>query len=177
MDNVKIDMDEFESLFVEKLGKKEISKKKILTKEKSQIVTLLDPKRSMNISIATASIKMSYSDFGSVISSMEEDRLDETQLTQLMENLPTSNEKKKLQEYIEKEGNTESLGNAEKYMAAIINVPFCDERLKSMVFKCQFPGIADEWKSTAELIHVRKDISHPIHIHYVHYGLPLLLLI
>ncbi len=155
MGDVKIDMEEFEALFVEKLGNKEAPKKKIVKKE-PQIVSLLEQKRSMNISIATASIKMSYSDIQSVISSMEENRLEETQLTQLMENLPTAKEKQKLQEYIEKEGgNTERLGNAEKYMAAIINVPFCDQRLKCMVFKCQFPSMVGELNSNAELINVR----------------------
>ncbi len=85
---------------------------------------------------------------------MEENRLEESQLTQLVENLPTANEKKKLKEYIEKEGNTDRLCNAEKYMAAIINIPFCEQRLKCMVFKCQFPSMVDELNSNAELIHV-----------------------
>ncbi len=58
-DDIKIDMEEFESLFVEKLGKKEAPKKKVVKKE-PQVVSLLERKRSMNISIATASIKMSY---------------------------------------------------------------------------------------------------------------------
>ncbi len=170
MGDVKIDMEEFEALFVEKLGNKKAPPKEIVKKE-PQIVSLLERKRSMNISIATASIKMSYSDIQSVISSMEENRLEETQLTQLMENLPTANEKKKLQEYIEKEGgNTERLGNAEKYMAAIINVPFCDQRLKCMVFKCQFPSMVDELNSNAELINVRAILYYttipPMHTRY-----------
>ncbi len=152
-------MDEFEALFVEKPGNKEAPKKKVVKKE-PQVVSLLEPKRSMNVSIATASIKMSYGDIQSTISSMEENRLEESQLTQLMENLPTANEKKKLQEYIEKEGNTERLGNAEKYMAAIINVPFCDLRLKCMVFKCQFPSMVDELNSNSELINVRTPHPH-----------------
>ncbi len=152
--DVNIDMEEFEALFVEKLGNKEAPKKKV-AKKGPLVVSLLDRKRAMNISIATAAIKMSYSNIQSVISSMEENILEETQLTQLVENLPTAQEKKMLQEYIENEGgNTERLGNAEKYMAAIITVPFGDQRLKCMVFKSQFPSMVDAFSSNVELINV-----------------------
>jgi len=164
-DNIKIDVSEMESLFVEKLDQKKPEKTKEKKDEtaKPTKVTLLDGKRSMNTSIAIARVKMSYSDIREAITTLKDNSLTEEQLVQLLEFMPTEEEEQKLKAYVSAGSDVEMLGEAEKFMLEMTQMKNRTARVEAMIFKEQFSQKVEELNMTSSLVESACDdvkISH-----------------
>ncbi|KAG5177850.1 hypothetical protein JKP88DRAFT_331372, partial [Tribonema minus] len=183
-ESIKIDMDELEELFVEKLDEQKKEKKEekevrpytttsrlrlncicsgcmnIYGKDgpaKAAKIALLDGKRGMNCAIAIARVKMAYAEIREVVLTLREGALTEEQLTQLLEFMPTEEEEGTLRGYKDSGADVEALGEAEKFMLEMAAVPQRAPRIKAMLFKEQLFGRIDELRGTAGLVEAACD--------------------
>ena len=157
---VCLDIDSLEELFGKKVKKKvaspvpngannmkedENKKKKRAAKE-----TLLDPKRSYNMCIALARLKLSNKVLKTAILAMSEEHLDAEQIGKLRKLVPTSEE----QELLKNWGGTDSkqLAQAERFVYELKDISSIAERLELWQFKLQFQALCDEQQSKVDLL-------------------------
>ncbi|KAL7542696.1 hypothetical protein ACHAXR_011993, partial [Thalassiosira sp. AJA248-18] len=148
-DSLKVDQDEFESLFTDssnpKDKKKTAAEKPAASKQKKS-VQVIDAKRGMNGGIILARIKVEFSAMAEMVNEMDCGKLDDTQLKALREFLPTKDEKFAIEGYVKgassssktKEAAINDFCACEKYMLAMMKVEMADEKFECMLFKYQF---------------------------------------
>ncbi|KAL9179362.1 hypothetical protein ACHAXT_008652 [Thalassiosira profunda] len=148
-DSLKIDQEEFQSLFTDSSNpadkKKTVAEKPAASKQKKS-VQVIDAKRGMNGGIILARIKIEFSVLADMVTEMDCGKLDDTQLKALREFLPTKDETFAIEGYIKgasssaktKEAAINDLCACEKYMLAMMKVDMADEKFEAMLFKYQF---------------------------------------
>ncbi|CAK4068058.1 unnamed protein product [Aphanomyces euteiches] len=153
--NIQLDMDEIEALFF----KETTTAKKPAAKplNRKQAVTLVDGKRAMNAAIALARIKLSYEEVASAIQTYDNMGLTLEQLTTINEFLPTDDEVGIIQRY---QGDTSSLGEAEKFFAAIAKVPRYNIKMECLIAKQAFPShVTDVATSIRNITQACEDVK------------------
>ncbi|TPX32726.1 hypothetical protein SmJEL517_g04199 [Synchytrium microbalum] len=156
----KIDLDELEKMFAaaapaasSSLGSdgalnsaKSGSKEGLAGKEK-KVVTLLDSKRSNNISIMLGRVKMPFKEIRESLIHMEGEKISENLIKMFLASVPTAEESDMIRDYV---GHDESklieLGKAEQFFWEMLKVPRYEERLKALVFKFRFGERTSEVK-------------------------------
>ncbi|ORZ12198.1 formin homology 2 domain-domain-containing protein [Absidia repens] len=102
---------------------------------KQPLKTLLEFNRANNIAIMLARIKLSYSEIRDSIWTVDDHRLNVDNLMAIRQYIPTKEEIEMLRDY---DGDSDGLGNAEKYFKAIMNIPRLSDRIDCMVFRRKF---------------------------------------
>ena len=100
--------------------------------KKQTSVTLIDQKRSLNISIQLAGLKIPFDNIKAALLSMDEEVLRTEQLEVIASSLPTSKEIKLIMDY---RGEKEELATVEQYFMHIMQVPRLEGRVNALLYK------------------------------------------
>lgn len=86
--------------------------------------------------------------------------------TELLESLlkmaPTKEEERKLKEY--KDDSPTKLGHAEKFLKAVLDVPFAFKRVDAMLYITNFESEVEYLKRSFQTLEVNKDFRPPIQL-------------
>ena len=153
MAQLKYDASEFENLFTETMDPAEKKKKAAAKRgadrsgKPKKSVQVIEGKRGMNGGIILARLKISFDKIAKMVDLMENgDTFDATQLSALKEFLPTDDERKALQKYVDdaskkpetKEEVMADLCACEKYMVEMMGVRNAAGKFDCMLYKLQF---------------------------------------
>ena len=117
---------------------------------KPAIVSLLDPKRTQNLGLLVARMwKGDFSDLAAAILRMDIATISAQTLEQLGKNLPTQEEVASVGTY---EGEPKYLNKADKFVAAVGQVPQLQARVDSMLFKTMFSEMHQPVKNQVDTI-------------------------
>lgn len=90
--------------------------------------------------------------------------------TELLENLlkmaPTKEEERKLKEY--EDDSPFKLGTAEKFLKAVLDIPFAFKRVEAMLYISNFDSEVEYLKKSFETLEVIFYIIHSLQIGYAH---------
>ncbi len=116
---------------------------------KNKKISLIDSKRSYNITISLAQFKAfkSFDDLCDTVISLDSSRLNNEQLQNMMALMPTQDEMRKMKDY---KGDRQGLGQAEMFFLSISTTPRFATKLNTFIFIQQFADNASELLSTVE---------------------------
>jgi hypothetical protein len=139
-ENVIIDDTEFDLLFVDKNEEGKTTKANVDSDKEKKLdkskLSVIDGKRSMNCCIALARIKVPYANIAISLQHFEGGKFTADQLVSLTEFLPTDEEVQKLKQFLStSKSDTSRLGEAEKFMLHMMDVPRCEERFNCLVLQ------------------------------------------
>jgi len=176
-DSLKVDQDEFESLFTDTMNpaekKKKVAKENDGASKQKKSVQVIDAKRGMNGGIILARIKLEFSEIADMVNEMDCGKLDDTQLKALREFLPTKEERFAIQGYVKgasaskktKEAAINDFCACEKYMYAMTEVEMADEKFECMLFKYQFDNKLKELtEGVTTLISACEDVQKSVRL-------------
>ncbi|KAI8926996.1 formin homology 2 domain-containing protein [Entophlyctis helioformis] len=116
-------------------------------------VTVLDPKRSNNVSIMLGRVKVSFTELRDTLIQMQEDKVSETLIKQFQVNKPTPEDLELIKEYTGgKEAKVSELGKAEQFLWEMSKVPRLDQRLNVLNYKLKFRDRVLENKPQIEAV-------------------------
>lgn len=115
---------------------------------KKRTVHILEQQRAQNIEIVLNVIRKPYEEIRKAIITLNEDILTLDNLENLCMCMPTSEEVKLVKAYVSNEN--EELGNAEKFIQVVMDIPRLTQRLQSLIFYKSF---------TLELSEVEPDLD------------------
>ena len=127
-----LDLGELDSLFALEDPNAAKKKKKPEGDGKPKAVSLIDSKRSLNISIQLAGIRMPFKDIKKALLSMDDTVLGLDQLNILTLCVPTMDEVKLLKNY---PGDKAELATVEQYFLQVMAIPRLSQRISSLVFR------------------------------------------
>lgn len=123
-----LNLDELDDMFAIEDAK---AKAKVAAvKQKS--VTLIDQKRSLNISIQLAGLRMPFEEIKDALIAMDDTVLKTEQLEVIAASVPTSAETKLILDY---QGSKEDLATVEQYFMRIVQIPRLEGRVNSLLYK------------------------------------------
>ena len=126
-----VNLKDLETLFaLEDLSKKKSSV--AAADGKPKVVSLIDPKRSLNISIQLAGIRMPFKQIKAALLSMDDETLKVDQLNILALAVPTTEEISLLRSY---PGDKSMLATVEQYFLQVMPIPRLGARIAALVFK------------------------------------------
>ncbi|XP_027092068.2 formin-like protein 1 [Coffea arabica] len=134
----KLDEEMIETLFVVKTPTqvpKETTRRPILPSP-SQENRVLDPKKSQNIAILLRALNVTVDEVCEALIEGNADNLGTELLESLLKMAPTKEEERKLKEY--KDDSPFKLGPAEKFLRAVLDVPFAFKRVDAMLYISSF---------------------------------------
>uniref|UniRef100_K3X766 FH2 domain-containing protein n=1 Tax=Globisporangium ultimum (strain ATCC 200006 / CBS 805.95 / DAOM BR144) TaxID=431595 RepID=K3X766_GLOUD len=117
--------------------------------KKKLITALIDMKKSQNIAITLARVKIPFSELKREILAMNSDVLSTAHLKSLMDMWPDHKEQEAINAY---DGDTSILGTAEYFLVETRDVPRFRDKLGCLVFKQEFPSRVKELRDSIELL-------------------------
>jgi hypothetical protein len=149
--SIDIDEDEFNDLFQAEAAVSQKPKARIATKKKGAAVRVIDPKRANNGGIVLARVKMSPDEMARSVDRMDSGSLTAGQIENIIEYLPTKEERSKLENYMEEEGEGandpaerfQGLCECEKFMVSMMTVKHPNQKLDALHFQVDFQGCLD----------------------------------
>jgi hypothetical protein len=111
---------------------------------------VLDPKKSQNISILLRAINVTIEEVCEALLEGNSDTLGTELLESLLKMAPTKEEERKLKEY--KDDSPFKLGSAEKFLKALLEVPFAFKRLDAMLYVSNFESEIEYLKKSCETL-------------------------
>ncbi len=159
-----IDNEEFTNLFTSSINNKAALKNdtKPDTKKNSskQKVQLIDSRRRMNGSILLAKFKVDYKALAKQVNTMEYVQAEANELRGMMQLLPTKDESLALRSYLpptdaprsEIDDSINKLGECERYMAVMLDVPDANAKFECMVFRAEFESHAESIRDGTKLL-------------------------
>ncbi|XP_068701516.1 inverted formin-2-like isoform X1 [Montipora foliosa] len=136
--------------------KKAVAKKTESKKKESSEITLLDPKRSLNVNIFRKQFKKSNEEIVEMISKGDSKAFDVDVLKAFIKLLPDNTEREMLKGFT---GDKTHLGSAEKFLLSVVSIPGYSLRLEAMEQKEEFQLILETIEpSIAALNGAIKDI-------------------
>jgi Formin Homology 2 Domain len=146
LENIKINEDEFESLFQAVRGAVAaplVTVTRLI--KRARDVRVIDAKRANNGGIILARLKVSYDDFADAVDRIGDLEITAEQIEKVIEYLPTEEERKALESYMSEGGQYaeekyESLCECEKFMVSMMTVKQVKRKVRALMFKLQFEG-------------------------------------
>jgi len=140
---IKIDEEEFQELFqVEKASESAIKSGPSPFAPKRGAVRVIDAKRANNGGIILARLKMSHDDMADAVDRINEHALTAEQIENIIEYLPTKDERKALESYMLGHGDAaekfDALCECEKFMVSMMTVKHAKRKVRALLFKLQF---------------------------------------
>ncbi|GLE08468.1 hypothetical protein PINS_up019651 [Pythium insidiosum] len=114
-----------------------------------QVMYLIDMKKSQNIAITLARIKLSYPELKREILALNPTVLSTAQLQALMDMWPDQQEQVAIDNF---HGDDSMIGAAEKFLVETRNIPRFREKLGCLVFKQEFPNRVHELRESINLV-------------------------
>ncbi|XP_076907417.1 formin-like protein 1 [Bidens hawaiensis] len=151
----KLNEEMIETLFVVKpqnpsnLNEKSPVKRPILplTDQENQV---LDPKKSQNISIALRALNVTTEEVCDALLEGNVGALRIELLESLLKMVPTKEEERKLKDY--RDDSPYKLGPAEKFLKAVLDVPFAFRRIGAMLYVSNFDSEVEYLKSSFQTL-------------------------
>ncbi|KAG0480826.1 hypothetical protein HPP92_011422 [Vanilla planifolia] len=150
----QVNEERIESLFVCNT-KKETSKQSILTIPKQENRVVLDPKKSHNIAILLRALNITEDMVCTALLEGNTERLGTELLETILRMAPTREEEHKLRE---SEDDTQVLlGPAERFLKALLDIPFAFKRLDAMLYISNFEFEVNYLKKSFETLELACD--------------------
>ncbi|XP_050205842.1 formin-like protein 6 [Mercurialis annua] len=96
---------------------------------------VLDPKKSQNIAILLRALNVTRDEVSEALLDGNPESLGAELLETLVKMAPTKEEEIKLREY---SGDTSKLGSAERFLKAVLDIPFAFRRVEAMLYRANF---------------------------------------
>ena len=145
------DLDEFEDLFGAKTltpAATPISPLSPSWNSSNRDVSIIDPKRSYNISIMLSRIKLSFTEIKEAILRVDTSIVNEEMLKQFLSFIPTAEDREILEDY----ENPINLGKAERFFIEMLKIPRYEQRLNAITFRCKYSEKFAEVKRQRDLL-------------------------
>ncbi|XP_055894126.1 inverted formin-2-like isoform X1 [Biomphalaria glabrata] len=148
---IQIEYNKLEELFCAKMSKEEAKTDDKVTKAHASPneISLLDPKRSMNVNIFLKQFRKNNAAIVDLIRKGEARNIGVEKLKGLIKILPLMDEAEMIQNY---DGDADKLGNAEKFFMQLISVPCYKLRLELMLLKSDFQNQLSSVRSNLLLL-------------------------
>ncbi|KAL5562266.1 hypothetical protein UlMin_032013 [Ulmus minor] len=144
----KLNEEMIESLFIVNTPNqkpKEATPRAVLPSPNSES-RVLDPKKSQNIAISLRALNVTIEEVCDALLEGNADALGSELLESLLRMAPTKEEERKLKEY--KEDSPIKLGPAEKFLKAVLDVPFAFKRVDAMLYVANFESEVEYLKKS-----------------------------
>ncbi|XP_071720118.1 uncharacterized protein [Rutidosis leptorrhynchoides] len=154
----KLNEEMIESLFIVKTPNSSNSnetptvKRSILSSPASNENRVLDPKKSQNISILLRALNVTIEEVCDALLEGNADTLGTELLESLLKMAPTKEEERKLIEY--KDDTPVKLGPAEKFLKAVLDLPFAFKRVEAMLYISNFEAEVEYLKRSFQTLEV-----------------------
>lgn len=148
----KLDEEMIETLFVVKSptpNPKEMIRRPVLPSQ-SQENRVLDPKKSQNIAILLRALNVTVEEVCEALLEGNADALGTELLESLLKMAPSKEEERKLKEH--KDDSPFKLGPAEKFLKAVLDIPFAFKRVDAMLYISNFDSEFDYLKKSFETL-------------------------
>ncbi|KAK1390866.1 hypothetical protein POM88_019044 [Heracleum sosnowskyi] len=142
-----------ETLFMvnsSKLTPKDTNTQRPLFPLMNQDTQVLDPKKSQNIAILLRALNVTVDEVCEALLEGNSDTLGTELLESLLKMAPTKEEERKLKEF--KETSPFKLGPAEKFLKAVLDIPFAFQRVNAMLYIANFDSEVEYLKRSFETI-------------------------
>ncbi|KAI3760311.1 hypothetical protein L1987_50705 [Smallanthus sonchifolius] len=152
----KLNEEMIETLFIVKppnttnSNEKSPIKRKILPSEINHENQVLDPKKSQNISIALRALNVTTEEVCDALLEGNVDALKTELLESLLKMVPTKEEERKLKDY--RDESPYKLGPAEKFLKAVLDVPFAFKRIGAMLYVSNFDSEVEYLKRSFQTL-------------------------
>lgn len=160
----QIDMNTVEELFGQQDSQSNSSSKtsrsgfsRASFREAKEEVSILDPKRGMNIGIFLKQFKRTNQVIVDDIRHGNSEPYGSEPLKELLKLLPEDEEVRKLKSY---HGNVPKLSLADSFIYLLIQVPSYSLRIESMLLKEEFPAVSEAMKSNISILQTATRV-HP----------------
>ncbi|CAH9129352.1 unnamed protein product [Cuscuta epithymum] len=146
----KVNEEMIESLFVVNAPNSKANGKsqRSVIPSSSQEHRVLDPKRSQNIAISLRALNATVEEVCEALLEGNVDTLGTELLESLLKMAPSKEEERKLREYREDDDSPTKLGPAEKFLKAVLGVPFAFKRVDAMLYISNFESEVDYLKKS-----------------------------
>uniref|UniRef100_A0A2P2LAU7 Formin-like protein n=1 Tax=Rhizophora mucronata TaxID=61149 RepID=A0A2P2LAU7_RHIMU len=111
---------------------------------------VLDPKKAQNIAILLRALNVTIEEVCEALLEGNVDMLGSELLESLIKMAPTKEEERKLKEY--KDDSPTRLGHAEKFLKAVLDVPFAFKRVDAMLYIANFESEVEYLKRSFETL-------------------------
>ncbi|KAL7582701.1 hypothetical protein Lser_V15G42048 [Lactuca serriola] len=153
----KLNEEMIETLFIVKppnanSNEKSTIKRQILSSTICHENQVLDPKKSQNIAISLRALSVTTEEVCDALLEGNADTLGTELLESLMKMAPTKDEERKLQEH--QDDSPLKLGPAEKFLKAVLDVPFAFRRVGAMLFVSNFESEVEYLKQSFQTLEV-----------------------
>lgn len=111
---------------------------------------VLDPKKAQNIAILLRALNVTVEEVCEALLEGNADTLGTELLESLLKMAPTKEEERKLKEY--KDDSPVKLGPAEKFLKAVLDVPFAFKRVDAMLYIANFESEVEYLKKSFETL-------------------------
>ncbi|XAR60868.1 hypothetical protein NMG60_11034402 [Bertholletia excelsa] len=148
----KLNEEMIETLFVVKtpnLNVKEPNRRAVLPSP-NQENRVLDPKKAQNIAISLRALNVTIDEVCEALSDGNADALGTELLESLLKMAPTKEEERRLKEY--KEDSPFKLGPAEKFLKAVLDIPFAFKRVDAMLYIANFESEVEYLKKSFDTL-------------------------
>lgn len=163
-DNIQIDIDEeeFQELFQVEKTAETAAKATKQEGAKRTTVRVIDPKRANNGGIILARLKMSHDEMADAVDRIDEYAMNAEQIENMIEYLPTKNERKALESYMLEGGQDaaekfDGLCECEKFMVSMMTVKHAKRKVRALLFKLQFETFVRDIQKEAFLVEAACD--------------------
>ncbi|XP_010242489.1 PREDICTED: formin-like protein 1 [Nelumbo nucifera] len=148
----KLNEEMIETLFVVNTSNstpKEMTRHPILPSP-NQENRVLDPKKSQNIAILLRALNVTVEEVCEALLEGNTDTLGTDLLESLLRMAPTKEEERKLKEYTD--DSPFKLGHAEKFLKAVLDIPFAFKRVDAMLYIANFDSEVEYLKKSFETL-------------------------
>ncbi|KAJ7008755.1 formin-like protein 1 [Populus alba x Populus x berolinensis] len=146
----KLNEEMIETLFVVNKPKPKATSPNSLSPTTSRENRVLDPKKAQNIAILLRALNVTIEEVCEGLLEGNVDTLGTELLESLLKMAPTKEEERKLKEY--KDGSPTKLGHAEKFLRAVLDVPFAFKRVDAMLYVANFESEVEYLKKSFETL-------------------------
>lgn len=170
MEHIEIDEEEFQELFQAEHDEVKPAKTTAGAPAKGVTVRVIDPKRANNGGIILARLKMSHDDMADAVDRINEHALNAEQIENIIEYLPSKEERKALEAYMLEGGQDaaekfEGLCECEKFMVSMMTVKHAKRKVRALLFKLQFEKCLDDiLKDTLAIEAACDNLTHSVRL-------------
>lgn len=156
--NIDFDEEEFKELFQADITPSKTSPTgNSSAKKKGAAVRVIDAKRANNGGIILARVKMSHDEMADAVDRIDGDALTAEQIENIIEYLPTKEERIQLEKYMLEGGldaaqKFDGLCECEKFMVSMMTVKHAKRKVNALLFKLQFISCLQSIAEDAQLI-------------------------
>lgn len=157
LEGIQIDEVEFQELFQAELTPVDTGKARVVQTKKGAAVRVIESKRANNGGIILARLKMTHDELADAVDRIDHQGMSPEQMQNIIEYLPTSDERKALETYMLSGGidaaeKFDGLCECEKFMVAMMTVKHAKRKVRALLFKLQFQSCLDSLEKDTAVV-------------------------